>query len=206
MGTLGYRRSAGRNVRTLGDIFDDLSSIAGAAMAAGTPGGVGAWLIAKLQEFQRLPNDANALEGQATRMRAVLVAERVGNDDVARLDNALSLLDTLRTNYPNVQQRVGAVTVAITPVMSRIQAGQWDSTVIAALAANGVDVIEAIHGIDTLTGLRDQAATQVQTVQHDPALPISVRQKLQQAVAGLNWLMVGTLGVLAVLLMRRRRA
>jgi hypothetical protein len=194
------------NVRTLGDILDDLSSIWSAAGAAGTPGGIATWLMAKLQEFRQLPADANALQGQATRMRSVLTAERVSDDDVARLDDALSLLDTLRANYPDVQQRVGAVTVAIAPVMSRIQAGQWDSTVIAALAGSGVDLIETIHGIDTLTGLRDQAATQIQQVQNDPALPITVRQKLQQAVAGISWLAVGALGVLAVLLIRQRRA
>ena len=38
MGTLGFRLSAGQAVQTLGDVLEDIQSIASAVKASGTPG------------------------------------------------------------------------------------------------------------------------------------------------------------------------
>jgi len=190
----------------LGDILSDLNAVAAATKAYGVAGGLGPWLTRTLVEFRALPVSVTTLTQQVQNASAILTQAGAGAGPAAQqLRDAGQQLDTIRTSYPGVSQKVAQLTLALLPVMSKIQAGIFDSEVLTALMGSGIDIVATVYSVNTLIGRRDQAQQLMQEAVTSPSLPPTLRGRIYQGMAGAgtaDWLKIGVLGVIAFVVIR----
>lgn len=190
----------------MGDIFSDLRAIASMQSASNQPGGVGAWLSQQYQAFSQLPTDIQTMQGQITRVRAVLDA---AGANAAGLDDAQRDIAQLTATLPQAQVSVSRLFSALSPVIPQLQTGTLDAGVIATLATNGVDIVSTLNDINTLFGVRDSARAKIQAAVANPALSPSVAQAAANAftVSTMGnvgkWLLYGGLAFVGYKLVRK---
>lgn len=178
----------GREVRTLGDVQTDLRRI-GSAASIGSSDSIGDFLSDTLSAFRRLPGELGTLEAQAGGVARVLSTAKIAGIGQDALSEAQGLLRDIRTQYPQVNVRVDALTRALAPIMPDLYAGTYGADVIGTLAANGLDLVGTVYAMNDLVGKKAQAEHLIQQAATNPALPPDVRN---EAIASLGGANVGT--------------
>lgn len=168
--------------RGLGDVWDDLTSVAGAIGAASTPGGMAAWLQKQLVAFQALPNDITALRGQIARVQSVLTGVNVSSQAQENLNVAQSDVAQMTAQYPAVNLQMGQVVLALAPLMPAIQAGTLQASQLTPLLGNGMDIVGAFHGVNDLVSLRDDARRRLNAIVSDNSLPPGMAAQVANAL------------------------
>lgn len=164
----------------LGDIGTDASALAALLAASGQPGGISAYLTNQYAQLQRLPVDVQTMTGQVDRIGVVFQGAGANS---ALLDAARGNLATISANLPSVQYQVQRLMQAIGPVLPELQAGQFNTNVIATIAASGVDIVSTFSNINELLALRDDTRTKIQQAVVDPSLLPQTQQNAAQALA-----------------------
>lgn len=190
----------------LGDILSDLNALAAGATGYGVAGGLGPWIVRTLTEFRALPNSVNTLSQQIQQASNVLTQAGAGAGPAAQqLRDAQSQVDNIRTSYPGVAQKVSQLTLALLPVMSKIQVGTFDTEVLTALLGSGVDIVATVYSMNSLIGRRDQAQQLIQDAVTNPTLPPSLRDRVFQGMAGAgatDWLKLGALALIGFVVIK----
>lgn len=165
--------------RGLGDVWDDLTSLAGAVTA---PGGVGGWLQAQLAAFNALPADITTLRGQISRVQSVLTGLNVSSQAQENVTQAQADVAQMTAQYPGVQLKMGQVVLALAPLMPAIQAGTVTASQLTPLLANGMDIIGAFDGVTGLVALRDDARRRLAAIVSDGSLPPGTQATVANAL------------------------
>lgn len=189
----------------LGDVLDDFQQAV--AIVQQTAGGqsIGAWLTDRITRLNRLPADVRAERAKVTALQAYFSSANSPVVPYSQLSEAERLLDEIDANYPAVQQRVTQVSLALTPVLPKLQAGTFDNTVLTTLASSGLDLVGTFHDVNAILADYQQACDLVNQGITDPAIPATIRSGAQQAIAkaaGVNWLKVGILAGIGYVIIR----
>lgn len=181
----------------LGDVVADLEALASLASAAGSSGGISAWMQAQLTAFNALPNVVASLQGIITTLSGALTSGGVVAANVPGLTAAQADLTNITAAYPTVQSQLGIVGVTLYPALA---AGTFGLSTITALSSQGADVVSMFNGMQQLFAYQEDAIGQLQGVAANPALPVAVQQQVAAALANLATLQVAPGGGIGTIL------
>lgn len=191
---------------TLGDILDDLNTLASATSSYGDTGSLGPWLSQQLTAFNQLPSTLPILKQQVANVQQVLTAGGAANtaasDDVMR---AATLVAGVEQNYPAAAQQVNTLTVHLLPIMPKLYQGQMDGDVVGLLIQHGTEILATLHVVTSLLADRDNATVLVQQAAADPTLSPTLRDQAMSALAnasGSAWLKYAIAGGVAWVVLR----
>lgn len=169
----------------LGDIVSDLNTIRTASDAYSAAGGLGPWLSNQVVAFRALPSSLSMLSNQVQRASAALTDSGAGATPAAQqVRDAGQLLDAISASYPATSQRVDRLTLALLPVLPKINAGVMDSSVISALLGSGLDIVQTVFSVNELLAKRDRAQQLVQDASVNPNLSPDQRNAVMAAMGG----------------------
>lgn len=165
----------------LGDIAGDLHAVAQLSQSFQQAGGIGPWLSNRLTAFHALPGDVATLRAQSDAVRKILTGSTANLDP---LNDANADLARVQRDYSGVNARVNVLVSALLPLMPKINAGTYDTQVLAALAKNGTDILGTVYGVNDLIAAKDRAQDTIERVVTNSDLPSDTRQRALAALAG----------------------
>lgn len=184
----------------IGDLVADITSVASATASFDAAGGVGPWLLNRVQTFRTLPGSYAALADQIARASAVLNDSGMATNDAADLlRSAKEKVDAAQRLYPATAERVDRLTLALLPVSGKLANGNLDAEVIGKLLGSGVDIVQTAYQVNDLIAKRDEASTLLQRAVTSPSLAVTTREKMIAAMAGGGISGIVKVGVLLVI-------
>lgn len=180
MNTALVTRGASNTLAGFGDVTADISALVSLASAAGSSGGITAWIQSQITQLNALPVVVQNLQGIVNTLNAALTSAGLIPSNVPGFVQAQSDLTQISADFPHIQSELGVLGVTLYPALA---AGTFGLNTIAALSSQGLDLVSTFDGMQQLFGYRDDARSQLATVATNPALPLSVQQSVQQALA-----------------------
>jgi hypothetical protein len=166
----------------LGDVGGDLSALVSLASAAGSTGGIAAWMQQQIAQFNALPQTVQNLQAILQTLSTAFTAAGVTPAGVQGFSQAQSDLSEISAQYPATQAALGTLGVTLYPALA---AGTFSLATITTLSAQGLDVLGTFNGMQTLFGYEADAKTQIQAIASNPALPAATQQQVLQALANI---------------------
>ena len=173
----------------LGDIVADLEALASLASAAGSSGGISAWMQAQISQFNALPNVVANLQSIINTLNGALTSAGVSPSAVTGLTQAQSDLTNITASFPTVQQQLGILGVTLYPALA---SGNVGLSTITQVSSQGGDVVATFNGMQQLFAYREDARSILLSIASNPALPVATQQQVTAALQNLSTLSVSS--------------
>lgn len=183
----------------LGGLLDDVQQAVAIVQHTASGQSIGSWLADRMSRIQRLPSAVTALRAKLVALQAFFANGVSPVVPYAQLNEAERLLNEVSANAPQVRARVAALTLTLSPILPKLQAGTLDAEVLSTIGASGLDIVGTFHDVNQILADFEQARKLVQEAVTDPAIPADVRVEAGRVMAASGSVGVLTVGAVALL-------